>query len=132
MRVCGRGWWRGLVRLCGYMLTKLAHDLLFIYSTLDSETDRVIQTGRYDEDIIKSRVRELENLANTVRFLQPACPVLRLEDINTLKQDIMRAVGRLKSAVEKRDVSEVEVALLEVTPDVGDVLFKLNKYFIEK
>jgi hypothetical protein len=92
----------------------------------------VIRTGRYDEDIIKSRVRELENLANTVRFLQPACPTLRLDDVSALKQDIIRAVRRLEDAVEKRDVSEVEVALLEVTPDVGDVLFKLNKYFIEK
>ncbi len=121
-----------MVRLCGYMLTKIANDLLFIYSTLDSEADRVMRTGRYDEDILKNRMRELEDLANTIRFLHPACPVLRLDDVSSLKQDIMRAKRRLEDAIEKRDVNEVEMALLEVTPDVGDVLFKLNKYFIEK
>jgi hypothetical protein len=130
--ICGTGWWRGLVRLCGYTLTKLAHELMFVYNVLDNELDRVMRTGGYSELGLKYRLRNIENIVNAIRFVYPACPVLKYEDVSSLKQDLAVALEKLKRALEKRDAREVEMVLMEVVPDIGDVLYKINKHFIER
>jgi hypothetical protein len=105
---------------------------MFVYNALDSELDRVMRTGGYSELGLKFRLRDLENIVNAIRFVYPACPVLKYEDVNKLKQDLAVVVEKLKRALEKRDAREVEMALLEIVPDIGDVLYKINKHFIER
>jgi phage tail tape-measure protein len=121
-----------LVRLCGYTLTKLALELMFVYNALDRELDRVMRTGSYSELGLKYRLRDLENIVNAIRFIYPACPVLKYENVSKLKQDLVVALEKLNRSLEKWDAREVEMVLMEVVPSIGDVLYRINKHFIER
>jgi hypothetical protein len=105
---------------------------MFVYNVLDNELDRVMRTGSYSELGLKYRLRNIENIVNAIRFVYPACPVLKYEDVNSLKQDLAVALEKLKRALEKRDAGEVEMVLMEVVPDIGDVIYKINKHFIQR
>jgi hypothetical protein len=131
MRVCGGGWWRGLVRLCGFTISKLAWYIMHSLTNLERELDRIYEGKGYSEGVLRATLHDLEYFSNVIRFAYPACPVLRDRHVIMLKQDIAKIVDNLRSALDKGDVGEVQMALLEATPEVGAIFLRLHKHFIE-
>lgn len=121
-----------VVRLCGYTLSRIAWDLVNIHLALDRELNKMTRGGGYDEARLREAVQRLENLKDIVGFAYPACPVLRLDDVNSLKFDLVRAASRVGEALGKGVEDEVYLALLEATPETGTFFLKLYNYFIEK
>jgi hypothetical protein len=118
-----------VVRLCGYTLSRIAWDIMNIHHALDRELDRALAGRGYDVNKLKEVTYRLEDLVNIIRFMYPACPALRLDDVNSWKSDLSRVLGGLREALEKGVEEDVIVALLQATSETGGLLMRINNAF---
>jgi hypothetical protein len=120
-----------VVRLCGYTLSRLAYELLLVQRALDRELDKMVEGRRYDEPKLREALNKLEILTDVIRFTYPACPALRLEDVNRWKSDIVEDVRKLREAVEKGDEEKILYALTSTTVETASLFMRLYNTFIE-
>ena len=120
-----------VVRLCGYTLSRLAYELLLVQRALDRELDKMVEGRRYDEPKLREALNKLEILTDVIRFTYPACPVLRLEDVNKWKSDIVEDAKKLREAVEKGDEEKILYALASTTVETASLFMRLYNTFTE-